>query len=153
MNTRNIPPFTPRPALQITRLSKNQYKRLERRVLFSFPLSPRHPPNMSNPRCARIRIWWNDIRKRRRQTARIKALTLEVNALIAESEANITLFYNVARLHNIQVNARLAGSLKRPFSRHSHHSSNSSISSDLSARSPKRRNANRIWNPSTIANM
>lgn len=139
MNTRNIPPFTPRPALPITRLSKSQYKRLERRLHFSFPLSPRHPPSMSNPRCARIRIWWNDIRERRRQTACIKALTLEVKAHIVEMESNITLFHNVARRHSI--NARPAGLLKRPYSPHSH--SNSSISSDLLACSPKRKKKRR----------
>jgi hypothetical protein len=116
MNT-CISPFTPRPVLHISRLTKSQLKQLERRLHFSFPLSPRHPPNMSNPRCARIRIWWSDVCGRCRQLAHIKTLKQDVQARIAEAESTITLFHNAARLHRIDVcTHRDQTALKRPHS-------------------------------------
>ena len=125
--TSRIPVFTPRPFLQITRLSQSQQKRLERRLHFAFPLSQRHPPSMSNPRCARIRIWWKDIRTRRRQVAQIKLLKLEIQARISEMDANITLFHHTAALHRLLV-TKLPRTPKHPLSPSSTSSSQSSTS-------------------------
>jgi hypothetical protein len=107
---------------------------------YSFPLSTRHPPNItSNPRSARIRIWWKDIRTHKRQVATIKALTYAVEKQVAEMKYTTALFNNAARLHGLvigpQVNLR-----KRPYSPDATpHRETVQISNCLSARLKRRK--------------
>ena len=111
MNTRILHSI-PRP---ITRLSDSQYKRLERRLHYSFPKSTRHPPNIiSNPRSARIRIWWKDIRTHRRQVATIKAVKRQI-AEMKYTQA-VALFNNSARLHGLTIGPQVINPCKCPYS-------------------------------------
>src|SRR6266511_718220 len=71
-NPKPIPPFTPHPPMQLIEISPGIRKRLKRKHrFFAYPNHKPHPhkfpKNLSNPRCARFRLWLKEARMRRRQ--------------------------------------------------------------------------------------
>ena len=112
-NPKPIPPFTPRPPMQHVEISPSMRKHLKRKHLFfTYPNHKPHPhkfpKNLSNPRCARFRLWLKEAPLRRRQLKLCHDLTERAKQMFVDPvQRSLALFSMFTRLRDISFKSDL----------------------------------------------
>jgi len=91
-------PFKGRPPITLMRRTDSQRRALQRKIRY---LHRQYPKSTPKPRYARLRMWYKDARKRRRQLKEKAEITRQVDAAGFESsERVLVLFRLFTTLHN-----------------------------------------------------